>query len=63
MGEIFYCISGDHTIVEMNKFMFIEQLDTALYRVDIRKKPTDQSNKKAKEASPGQLESEQKWKE
>ena len=40
-------ISGDPIYVEMNAVMFIEQLDTALYRTDIRKKLVDQSNKKA----------------
>ena len=35
----------------------LQQLDTALYMLEIRKKLIDQSNTKAKEASPGTLES------
>ena len=46
----------------MNKVMFIKQLDIALYRDNIQKKITDQSNTKAKEASLGPLESKKKWK-
>ena len=57
-----YRISGDSTIVEMNEFMFIEQLDTTLYREDIRNKLIDQYKTKVREASPGPLESEKKWK-
>ena len=59
----FYRISGYPTIVDMNEVMFIEQLDTTLYRSDTRKNIIDQSNTKAKEYSPGPLESENKWKE
>ena len=61
--QYFYRISGDTTIVDMNKFMFIERLDTALYRSVIRKKLVYQSNTKSKEASLVTLESENKWKE
>ena len=61
--KYFYRISGYPAIVDMNKVMFIQQLDTALYRSDIRKKLIDQSNTKSNEASPGPLESENKWKE
>ena len=57
-----YRISGDSTIVEMNEFMFIEELDTTMFREDIRNKLIDQYKTKAKEASPGPLESEKKWK-
>ena len=57
-----YCISGDPTIVEMSKVMFIKQLDTTLYRSDIRRNIIDQCNRKAKEASPGPLKSEKNWK-
>ena len=42
--QAFYWISVDPTIVEINKVMFIKQLDTALYRVEIRYKLIDQSN-------------------
>ena len=59
----FYHISGDPTIVEINEVMFIEHLETAQYRVDIRKKIIEQYNTKAKEASPGPLDSEKKRKE
>ena len=59
----FYRISGYPTIVDMNEVMFIEQLDTTLYRSDTRKNIIDQSNTKAREASPDPLESEKKWKE
>ena len=58
----FYCISGDPNIVDMNGVMFIENLDTNMYRAEIRNKLIDQSNTNAKEASPGTLESEKKWK-
>ena len=47
----------------MNGDMFIKQLDTALYMIEIRKKLIDQSSKKDKEDFPGSLESENKWKE
>ena len=56
-----YGISGDPTIVEMNEVMFIKELDTALQRAEIRKKPIDQSTTKDKEASPGPPESKNKW--
>ena len=56
--QYFYCISGDPTILEMNEVMFIKQLDTALYRADIRKNLIGQSNTKYKEDYPGPLESE-----
>ena len=46
----------------MNKVMVIEQLYTALYRAETRKKLIDQSNKKANEDSPDTFESENKWK-
>ena len=46
----------------MNEFMFIEELDTTMFREDIRNKLIDQYKTKAKEASPGPLESEKKWK-
>ena len=58
----FYCISGETTIIETNGAMFIEQLDTTLYRAYIPKKLIDQSDTKAKEASMGPLEFENKWK-
>ena len=48
LGAIFYCISGDPTIVYLIEIGFIQQLDTALYREEIRKRPIDQSNAKAK---------------
>ena len=54
----FYRISGDITIFEINEVMFIKQLDTSMYRVDIIKNVTDKSNTKAKENSPNPLESE-----
>ena len=60
--QAFYHISGDPTIVEMNEVIFIKKLYTAFYRADIRMKLIDQSNTKAKEASPGPLESENKCK-
>ena len=53
--QVFYRISGYTTIVEMNGVMFIEQLDTALYRADIRKKLIYQSNTNAKGDSSGLL--------
>ena len=56
----FYWISVDPTIVELNEVMFIKHTDTAFYRVVIGKKLFYQSNTKAKEASPGPLESENK---
>ena len=56
----FYWISVDPTIVELNEVMFIKHMDTAFYRVVISKKLFHQSNTKAKEASPGPLESENK---
>ena len=61
--EYFYSILGDPTIVETNEVIFIKQFDTALYRAEIRKKLVDQYNTKAKEASLGPLESENKRKE
>ena len=53
----FHRISGNLTIVEINEVMFIEQLDTTLYKENIRKNLIDQSNTKATEDSPGPLES------
>ena len=61
--QYFYRISLDPTIVDLNKVIFIQQLDTALYRAYIKKKLVDQSNTKAKETSLGPLESENKFKE
>ena len=53
---------GYPTIVDTNEVMFIQQLDTAMYKLDIKKNLIDQSNTNAKEASSGPLESENKWK-
>ena len=58
-----YRISGDPTIVVMNEVIFIEQLDTALCRAEIRKKLIDHSNRKSKEYYLGPLGLENKWKE
>ena len=58
----FYRISRYPTIVEMNEVMFIEHLDTAIYRADIIKKLIDQSTTKNEEAFPDTFESENKWK-
>ena len=53
--KYFYRISGDPTIFDLNKVMFIQNLDTTLYRADIREKLVDHSNKKDKEFSLGPL--------
>ena len=58
-----YRISGYPTIVDMNEVVFIEHLDITLYRAEMRKKLIDQYKTKAKEASPGPLEPENKWKD
>ena len=42
---IFYLISIYPTIVDLNDVMFIQHLDTALYRADIIKKLIEQSKK------------------
>ena len=36
--QYLYRISGDPTTFDLNKVMFIQQLDTALYREEIRNK-------------------------
>ena len=56
----FYSLSGDTSIIDLNEFMFIQQLDTYMYRSEIRNKRIYQSNTKAKEASTDPLESEKK---
>ena len=61
--QYFYPISVDPTIINMNEVMFIRQLETSLYRSDIRNIIIDQFNTNTKEASTGPLESEKKWKE
>ena len=42
--QYFYQITGNPTIIDMNKVMFIQQLYTALYRTETRKKLIYQSN-------------------
>ena len=59
--KYFYSISGDPTIVYINGVIFIKKFDIDLYRADIRKKLMYQSHKKAKQASSGPLDSENKW--
>ena len=44
----FKCISGYRTIFNLKKIVFIQQLDTALYRIEIRNMQIDQYNKKSK---------------
>ena len=60
--KYFYRISTDPTTVDMDEVIFIQQLDTAMYRADIRQNLIGQSNTKGNEASPDPLESENKWK-
>ena len=47
----------------MNKVVFTQQLETSLYRADIRNMIIDQYNTKTKEAYTSPLESKKKWKE
>ena len=61
--QYFYRISGDPTIVDMNEVVFIKQLDTDIYRSDIRKNLICQSNTKVKKYFLGPLESDNTWKE
>ena len=61
--QYIYQISGDPTIVDINEVIFVEQLDTALYRVDIIKKLIYQSKTNAKKATTGPMESENNFKE
>ena len=58
--QYFYRISGDPTIFDINEVMFIKQLETALLRAEIRKKPIYPSTTKDKEASTSPSESENK---
>ena len=60
--QYFYRISGDPTIFDINEVMFINRLDTALCRADIRKKLIVQSNTNSKDTFMGPLESENKQK-
>ena len=50
-------------MVDPNKVKFIQQLDIDMYRSEKRNKLIVQSNTKAKEASLGPFEPENKWKE
>ena len=53
----YFHILGYPTIIDLKKLMFIQQFDTDMYSADTRKKLTDQSTTRSKEASPGLLES------
>ena len=61
--QYLYHISGYPNIVDLNKVMFIQKLDTYMYRAENRKKIINQSNTNTKEASLIPLDIENKWKE
>ena len=61
--QYFYRTSVDPTIIDFNEVVFIQQLETTMYRAETTKKKIYQSRTRSKEASPVPLESESKWKE
>ena len=60
--QYLYRISGDPTMFDLNKVLFIQQFNTAIYSSEIRNKLIVQSNTNDKVASLGPLEPESKWK-
>ena len=46
--QYFYHISGDMSIINLSKVVFIQQLDTALQREEIRKNLNGKSNKRVR---------------
>ena len=54
-------ISSTASIQGINKISFNAWLDRASQRAQIRKQLSDDSDTKAKEASPGPLKSESQW--
>ena len=59
----FYRVSETPTIVGLNNNTFNTVLETALARADVRETLMDQSDTSVKQASPGPLMNERKWKE